>query len=279
MRELGYVARPAGARAGVPALVPDRPGLRQPERAVHRQHAVRRARRAARLRLRAGRASLRQHAARTTSTACARFAQQQKLHGVILVPRVSEDQALADMLREIGCRYVRIAVGPARRGRAHGRDPRPRGRGAKRPTTWSRSATAHIGLITGPRRYRSALERGAGFLEGAGRARRRAAGASTSSRAATPSSPASPAAEQLLALDAAPDRDLRLQRRDGRRRVQGGACAAACRSPSDLSVVGFDDSPLASRLWPALTTVRLPIRDMGRQAAAMLLAASRRAGT
>jgi LacI family transcriptional regulator len=42
--------------------------------------------------------------------------------------------------------------------------------------------------------------------------------------------------------------------------------------PADLSVVGYDDSPLASQLWPALTTIRLPIRDLGRQAAAMLLA-------
>ena len=29
--------------------------------------------------------------------------------------------------------------------------------------------------------------------------------------------------------------------------------------------------PLASRLWPSLTTVRLPIRDMGRLAASKLL--------
>jgi LacI family transcriptional regulator len=36
-------------------------------------------------------------------------------------------------------------------------------------------------------------------------------------------------------------------------------------------VVGFDDSPIASRLWPSLTTVRLPIRDMGLRAAALLL--------
>ena len=42
--------------------------------------------------------------------------------------------------------------------------------------------------------------------------------------------------------------------------------------PGDLSVVGYDDSPLASQLWPALTTIRLPIRDLGRQAAQMLLA-------
>ncbi|MEE7566881.1 LacI family DNA-binding transcriptional regulator, partial [Xanthomonas sp. Kuri4-3] len=38
-----------------------------------------------------------------------RFVQAQKLHGVILVPRASEDQALVDMLAEIGCRYTRIA--------------------------------------------------------------------------------------------------------------------------------------------------------------------------
>ena len=41
--------------------------------------------------------------------------------------------------------------------------------------------------------------------------------------------------------------------------------------PDDLSVVGFDDSPLASRIWPPLTTIRLPIRDMGRLAASKLL--------
>jgi len=28
-------------------------------------------------------------------------------------------------------------------------------------------------------------------------------------------------------------------------------------------VVGFDDSPMAARLWPPLTSVKLPIRDMG----------------
>ncbi len=42
--------------------------------------------------------------------------------------------------------------------------------------------------------------------------------------------------------------------------------------PGDLSVVGFDDSPMASRLWPSMSTVRLPIGDMGMAAAAMLLA-------
>jgi LacI family transcriptional regulator len=42
--------------------------------------------------------------------------------------------------------------------------------------------------------------------------------------------------------------------------------------PDDLTVVGFDDSPLASRLCPSLTTMRQPIRDMGRVAAEKLIA-------
>lgn len=37
-----------------------------------------------------------------------RFVQQQKLHGVILGPRASESVALAQMLDDIDCRYVRI---------------------------------------------------------------------------------------------------------------------------------------------------------------------------
>ena len=52
-----------------------------------------------------------------------RFVLQQKLHGVILIPRVSEDENLAETLREIGCRYVRIASVPVRRSRAHAAHP------------------------------------------------------------------------------------------------------------------------------------------------------------
>jgi LacI family transcriptional regulator len=50
--------------------------------------------------------------------------------------------------------------------------------------------------------------------------------------------------------------------------------------PRDLTVVGFDDSALATTVWPELTTIRQPIADMSRQAVTLLAdeIRSRRAG-
>jgi LacI family transcriptional regulator len=42
------------------------------------------------------------------------------------------------------------------------------------------------------------------------------------------------------------------------------------RIPDDLSVVGFDDLPVARWVSPPLTTVRQPLAEMGRTAAQML---------
>ncbi len=42
--------------------------------------------------------------------------------------------------------------------------------------------------------------------------------------------------------------------------------------PADLTVVGFDDSPQASRMWPALTTANLHVREMAELAAEKLIA-------
>jgi LacI family transcriptional regulator len=55
-------------------------------------------------------------------------------------------------------------------------------------------------------------------------------------------------------------------------------CLAALRErglrvPEDVSLVGFDDVPIARYLTPALTTVQVPIAELGRQAMARLLAA------
>ncbi|HEX4636944.1 MAG TPA: LacI family DNA-binding transcriptional regulator [Rhizomicrobium sp.] len=41
--------------------------------------------------------------------------------------------------------------------------------------------------------------------------------------------------------------------------------------PGDLSVAGFDDTPLAITVWPELTTIRQPIAEMAREAVRLLV--------
>jgi LacI family transcriptional regulator len=196
-----------------------------------------------------------------------RFVQQQKLYGVILVPRVSEDQALADMLTEVGCRYVRIAAVALDKAESmlvtHDRE------GAAEVANYLQSlGHRDIALITGPTGYRSAIERTEGFLGGlrkrgieVPRQRILEGGYTFESGVAM--------AERLLAGKQRPtaifcEND----------EMAAGAYRAARRAgidlPRELSIVGYDDSPLASRLWPPLTSVRRDTRDTGRIAAAML---------
>ena len=53
--------------------------------------------------------------------------------------------------------------------------------------------------------------------------------------------------------------------------VYAATRARGLRIPESLSVVGFDDVPVASIVTPALTTVRQPLVEMGRVATTMLL--------
>ena len=45
--------------------------------------------------------------------------------------------------------------------------------------------------------------------------------------------------------------------------------------PGEISIVGFDDTPLATTIWPELTTVRQPIQDMARLATRLAMEAAR----
>ena len=198
-----------------------------------------------------------------------RFVQQQKLHGVMLIPRASEDQNLADMLAEMGCRYTRIVpVGfedtDGRMIVTHDRD------GAAEAADYLLSlGHRDIALITGPSAYRSAHERTAGFIDALQRrgielppARIIEAGYPFDSGVA--------AAEKLLLGKQRPTAIF-----TGNDEMAAGVYKVAMRAginvPRELSVVGYDDSPLASRLWPSLTSVRRNTRDTGRTAAAMLI--------
>ncbi|MBF6025280.1 LacI family DNA-binding transcriptional regulator [Lysobacter niastensis] len=201
-----------------------------------------------------------------------RFALQQKLHGVILIPRVSEDEQLAAALREIGVRYVRIASIPLDAASnmvvTHDRQA-----GTEAANYLESLGHRTVGLITGPRRYRSTIERGGGFVEGLAERGIELAPDYVYEGGYTFDSGVA-GAEYLLAKSPRPTAIFACNDE-----MAAGVYKAAMRRglsiPGDLSVVGYDDSPLASQLWPALTTIHLPIRDLGRRAAQMLLADER----
>jgi LacI family transcriptional regulator len=198
-----------------------------------------------------------------------RFAQQQKLHGVMLVPRVSEDQALADMLQEIGCRYTRIAAvaldDESRMVVTHDRD------GAAEAADYLQTlGHRDIALITGPQSYRSAVERTQGFLQ-----------ALEKRGVELPRSRVIEAGYTFESGVTAAETLLRSRRRPtavfcGNDEMAAGVYQVSRQTgidiPRELSVIGYDDSPLASRLWPPLTSVRRGTRDTGRIAAAKLIA-------
>jgi LacI family transcriptional regulator len=41
--------------------------------------------------------------------------------------------------------------------------------------------------------------------------------------------------------------------------------------PSDLTVCGYDDTALATTIWPELTTIRQPVTEMSRTAVELLV--------
>lgn len=47
--------------------------------------------------------------------------------------------------------------------------------------------------------------------------------------------------------------------------------AAGLHCPEDVSVVGFNDMPFAEDFWPPLTTVHMPLREIGAEAARLLM--------
>ena len=197
------------------------------------------------------------------------FLQRQRLYGVILLPPISENDDLARLCDDVGCRYVRM-------GSAELDDPDHMVASNDREAV--RAATAYlleqghrsIGLIAGPHGFRSATERRQGFedaLAAAGVKLPRSLIAEGNYTFASGLA----AAEKLLDLSPRPTAIF------ASNDEMGAAVVHAARQrgidvPSQLSVVGFDDTPISAHIWPPLTTVRWPIVSMARSAALKLLA-------
>lgn len=203
-----------------------------------------------------------------------RFVSRQKLDGVMLLPPVSENGALADVLKELNCAYMRVIAAPL--DEAHNlilsRDRHSADQVAEHLV---RLGHKRIAMITGPTTYRSSHERLTGFSEALAKRGAPIASEYVIEGRYTFESGVS-CAEQLLSLTPRPTAIFA-----GNDETAAGVYRAAylhgLRIPDDLTVVGFDDSPLASRLCPSLTTMHQPIRDMGRVAAESLIAKITRA--
>src|SRR5262245_32564196 len=91
-----------------------------------------------------------------------RFIERQKLHGVVLLPPVSEDQALSKAIQEIDCAYVRVASVKldSSQHMVVSNDREATGEVAKYLESLGHQK---VGVITGPTQYRSAHERLGGF--------------------------------------------------------------------------------------------------------------------
>jgi LacI family transcriptional regulator len=203
-----------------------------------------------------------------------RFLERQRPYGVMLLPPISENDGLAELCGEIGCRYVRMGSAvldePERMVASNDRE-------AVREAVGFLVEAGHrcIGLVEGPKGFRSAHERLLGFkdaLQGAGMS----FAESLVAQGDYTFDSGVKAAEKLL--DHAPRPTAIFASND---EMAAGVLHAARQRgmevPRDLSIIGFDDTPIAGHIWPPLTTVRWPIATMARAAAHKLVSGDERA--
>ena len=194
---------------------------------------------------------------------------RQKLDGVIILPPVSENSALADLLKKLKCPYVRVASAaidePENLVQSMDRQS-----AAEVAEHLAKLGHTRIAMIVGPPTYRSSVERLAGFSNALADRGLALPPEYIVEGNYTFESGAS-CAELLLSRTPRPTAIFA-----GNDETAAGVYRTAylrgVRIPDDLTVIGFDDSPLASRLCPSMTTMRQPIRDMGRLAAEKVMA-------
>jgi LacI family transcriptional regulator len=126
-----------------------------------------------------------------------------------------------------------------------------------------------LGLIAGPHGFRSATERRRGFEDALAAASIKLPRSLIAEGNYTFESGIA-AAEKLLDLSPRPTAIFA----SNDEMAAGVVFAARERGigiPEELSIIGFDDTPIAGHIWPPLTTVRWPIVSMARAAALKLL--------
>lgn len=193
---------------------------------------------------------------------------QTHVQGVILPPPLSEVGAVRDELDAAGIPWVSVAMGLPPEGC---RNVRIDDFAAARAMTKHLIDMGHrrIGFIRGNPNQTSSAERYRGFCAAIEEAGLDLAAMPVEQGYFTFRSGII-ACETLLDLPAPPTA-IFASNDDMAAAAVGVAHRRGLHVPQDLSVVGFDDTSLATTMWPELTTVRQPIAAMAEAALIMLL--------
>jgi LacI family transcriptional regulator len=189
--------------------------------------------------------------------------------GMILTPPICDNPAVIAALKSAGTPCVLISPGRAGRKLPHVRMDDEH---AAAEVAEHLLGLGHrrIGLVEGPPDQAAASWRRKGF-ERALRAHGVALEERWVARGAFTFDSGLQAAEQLL-RQRTPPTAVFASNDDMALAVLATAQRMGLQVPHDLSIVGFDDSPAAGLVWPALTTVRQPVFEMACAAVDMLVA-------
>jgi LacI family transcriptional regulator, galactose operon repressor len=193
---------------------------------------------------------------------------QMRLDGVILLPPLSDDPLIENILREASIPSVRIAP------RDHTHDSPSIGIDdylAARRLTAHLVGLGHqrIGFILGKPGHGATEERYRGFADEM-QAHNAPIDTSLIQTGDFVFSEGVASAERLLQVENPPTA-IFASNDDMAAAVISVAHKMGLDLPSQLSVVGFDDAPIATMIWPLLTTVRQPVTTMARMAAGMII--------
>ena len=198
----------------------------------------------------------------------ASIVERERPAGIVLPPPLSDDVPLLQAMKRAGVRAVAISAGEQGRSivPSSGIDERAGGRAIGEYLV----SLGHrrIGFVQGPPDHLAAALRYDGFLDAL-----RCSGVSDGPWIATGDftfRSGVQAAERLLA-EGAGVTALACANDD----MAAGAMLAFHRAswniPADISVTGFDDTPMSDIVWPPLTTIRQPIKDIAERAVHILI--------
>jgi len=188
--------------------------------------------------------------------------------GLILTPPVTDYPAVLDLLERRGVRFVRVSPGGTADLTSCSFIDNVR---AARTMTEHLIGLGHrrIGFVRGHPDYATSAHRLAGYTEAL-----EAVGITPDAELVRAGffdfASGGRAAEALLDLSEPPSA-IFASSDDMAAGVLAAAHGRGLQVPEQLSVAGFDDTALASVVWPPLTTIRQPTRRMGYEAADLLL--------